>query len=164
MNENRSLWTWLVNLNIDGIVTNYTALGHEFQALKAAAVTTDINDLGANSSTTPLPIYENPYQPTLRHEQLAPETPVMISSMVTIAGNTYYQIGDNAFVPATTVNLAPQTGWASLFINQNAVVTGKNFACQYTLIRCINKMSLLTSRTIRAITSQRHGMKAITSM
>ncbi|QPB56306.1 glycerophosphodiester phosphodiesterase [Lacticaseibacillus paracasei] len=127
MNENRSLWTWLVNLNIDGIVTNYTALGHEFQALKAAAVTTDINDLGANSSTTPLPIYENPYQPTLRHEQLAPETAVMISSMITIAGNTYYQIGDNAFVPATTVNLAPQAGWASLFINQNAVVTGKKF-------------------------------------
>ena len=35
MNEDRAKWTWLVNLNIDGVVTNYTSLGHEFQTLKA---------------------------------------------------------------------------------------------------------------------------------
>ncbi|RXT56805.1 glycerophosphodiester phosphodiesterase [Lacticaseibacillus chiayiensis] len=127
MNEDRDKWTWLVNLNIDGVVTNYTSLGHEFQALKAASVTTSINDLGANSSVSALPVYENPYQPLQRPEQLAPQTPIMISSMVTVSGSTYYQIGNNAFVPAETVNLAPQAGWAGLFLHQKILVTSRSF-------------------------------------
>ena len=127
MNEDRAKWTWLVNLNIDGVVTNYTSLGHEFQTLKAAAVTTSINDLGANSSLAALPVYENPYQPLLRSERLAPQTPIMISSMVSLAGSTYYQIGDNAFVPAETINLAPEAGWASLFLHQRIVITSRHF-------------------------------------
>ncbi|KRM71570.1 glycerophosphoryl diester phosphodiesterase [Lacticaseibacillus brantae DSM 23927] len=122
MNENRALWNWLVNLNIDGVVTNYPGLGADFKHLKAKATITPLDDLATNTSQSTLPVYMNPYQPTLKAKQIKPDEAVTVIGQVIVQGQTYYRIGQNAFVPAETINLAPQAGWASLFSRQRVQV------------------------------------------
>lgn len=120
MNESRKKWHWLVNIPIDGIVTNYPGLAHEYQSLTKDAQSHPIDALATNTSTRSLPIYTNPYKPTIRRKQLAAGATFTVIKAVSLQQATYYQIGDNQFVQATTLNLAPQAGWAQLLVNQLA--------------------------------------------
>ncbi|WP_461215289.1 glycerophosphodiester phosphodiesterase [Lacticaseibacillus sp. GG6-2] len=120
MNENRQKWRWLVNIPIDGVVTNYPHLAYEYQALTKDAQSHPVSALATNNSTQKLAVYMNPYQPIARHEQVAPGATFTALKAVTSKHRTYYQIGDNAFVASTTVNLAPWAGWANLLVGQAA--------------------------------------------
>lgn len=128
MTESASKWRWLANINMDGIVTNYADVAHQFQALEANTKARTIDNLGTNSSLTAAPVYENPYQPILRKTQLAAGETVQVMREVAVNGTTFYQIGQNRFVPTTTVNIAPVAGWAQLFLNQTVTIAGRNQA------------------------------------
>lgn len=158
MNENRVLWNWLVNLNIDGVVTNYPGLGHEFQSLKANAVSENVNSLASNTSNNALPIYMNPYQPAVRKRTLAPNAVVAVTKRVRLNQAVYYQIGQNAFVPAETINVAPQAGWAHLFLNHRIII--KTEALQLRLVddplQPSPTATQLTNGTIATVTAARY--------
>ncbi len=122
MNENRHKWRWLANIPIDGVVTNYPHLAYEYQALTKDAQSHPLATLATNSSTQKLAVYMNPYLPTTRKEQVPPGATFTVLKAVTSEHQTYYQIGENAFVTNTTVNLSPLAGWANLLVAQQATI------------------------------------------
>ncbi|UTC13409.1 hypothetical protein [Latilactobacillus curvatus] len=65
MSENQATWNWLVNLNVDGVVTNYPALGRHYQAAQDQAESEAIDTIGQVNDVQDLPTVENPYEPTL---------------------------------------------------------------------------------------------------
>ncbi|MCI1987034.1 MAG: glycerophosphodiester phosphodiesterase [Lactobacillus sp.] len=122
MNESQRKWRWLSNLPIDGVVTNYPKLAHTYQSLTREAQSHPVDTLATNTNTKAIPIYTNPYQPTIRKEPLAPQAVVNVQKAVRSEQTTYFQIGTNAFVDASTLNLAPLAGWAQLLLDQTATV------------------------------------------
>ncbi|WP_407892160.1 glycerophosphodiester phosphodiesterase [Lacticaseibacillus sp. N501-2] len=125
MNENAAKWRWLSNIPIDGVVTNYPALAHQYQLLTKDAQSHPLDALATNNSTKALPVYENPYMPNLRKQTIAPGKTFTVIRAIRSQGVTYDQIDTNAFVPANTLNLAPMAGWAQLLVNQHATVCAK---------------------------------------
>ncbi|MFD1485580.1 glycerophosphodiester phosphodiesterase [Lacticaseibacillus baoqingensis] len=123
MNENQKKWRWLSNLPIDGVVTNYPKLAHTYQSLTREAQVHPVDTLATNTNTSAIPIYTNPYQPTVRKQKLSAQAVVNVQKAIRSEQTTYYQIGTNAFVEATTLNLAPLAGWAQLLLGQKATVT-----------------------------------------
>lgn len=122
MNESRTKWRWLANIDLDGVVTNYPALAAEFKVLTRQAHRRTVDTLATNTSTKTLPVVSNPYVPTLKKTTMAPGATMRVAQVVTSQNQTYYQIGANAFVAADTLNLAPKAGWAQLFVGQPVTV------------------------------------------
>ncbi|MCI1893766.1 MAG: glycerophosphodiester phosphodiesterase [Lactobacillus sp.] len=120
MTETPAKWQWLVNLNIDGVVTNYPAIAHQYATLKAEATTVNRSGLASNSSLTSLPIYQNPYTPTPTQRTIAPVATFDVLKEVKSGGQTFYQLSQNQFVAALTVNFAPTAGWANQLLGQTA--------------------------------------------
>lgn len=126
MNENAAKWRWLSNIPIDGVVTNYPGLAHQYQLLTHDAQSHPVDALATNNSTQALPVYENPYMPHLRKQTIAPNETFTVMKSIRSQGVTYDQIATNAFVPADTLNLAPMAGWAQLLVDQPATVRAKH--------------------------------------
>lgn len=118
MTETPAKWQWLANLNIDGIVTNYPAVAHEYAELKADAKTVDQSGLATNVSEAALPIVKNPYTPTPTGKTIAPQAAFTVHKLVKGDAGAYYQLSQNQFVPALTVALAPAAGTLSQLIGQ----------------------------------------------
>lgn len=107
MTEKQQQWNSVVNLPIDGVVTNYPEVGHEYQVLKGSAnVRTTDEDVGIVSAK-PLTTYENPYLRVQNQTQAQPGTSYHASQYVSMEGRAYYQIGMNTYVDADYVN--PET-------------------------------------------------------
>lgn len=128
MTETPTKWQWLANLNLDGVVTNYPAIAHQFAALKAAAVTHHKVGLATNVSSGPLPVVKNPYAPTPTGKTIAARAAFEVTKAVTGQAGTYYQISQNQFVPALTVALAPKAGALNQLIGQTAWIHTKHLA------------------------------------
>ncbi|WP_194946755.1 glycerophosphodiester phosphodiesterase [Bombilactobacillus apium] len=104
MNENPQKWNWLVNLPIDGVVTNYPGAAAYYQKLKQQVQqqTTDFQAFYANLQATP--IWENPYPGAPQKGNLAPTTPIHVNQIINLnQTTTYLQIGTNRFIAAQGV-------------------------------------------------------------
>lgn len=128
MTETPAKWQWLANLNIDGVVTNYPAIAHQYAQLKAAAVTVHKEGLATNLSSAALPIVRNPYAPTPTGKTVPAQAAFEVKKAVAGKAGTYYQISQNQFVPALTIALAPQAGPLNQLVGQRAWVHTEHLA------------------------------------
>lgn len=124
MTEKQQSWNYIVNLPIDGVVTNYPAIGASYQKMKDDARLDAINEDGALISTKPVVTFTNPYRPDLTRKKLTPFKQVHVSQKIDIDNQAFYQIGENRFVSADAVNLNNTLPTASVFLNQTVRLKG----------------------------------------
>ncbi|MCI1892889.1 MAG: glycerophosphodiester phosphodiesterase [Schleiferilactobacillus harbinensis] len=107
MTEKQKHWDSVVNLPIDGVVTNYPEVGHEYQQLKGEADLKTISDDVAVVSDRPIATYENPYALVPNQHTATPGITLHATQYVAMKGRAFYQVGENTFVDADYVN--PET-------------------------------------------------------
>ncbi|MFZ2943594.1 MAG: glycerophosphodiester phosphodiesterase family protein [Latilactobacillus curvatus] len=122
MSENQATWNWLVNLNVDGVVTNYPALGRHYQAAQDQAESEAIDTIGQVNDVQDLPTVENPYEPTLNKKPAKAGHIYNITEAVTIADQTYYRIGTNRFVLSDSINVGETAKAAALLVGKTAQI------------------------------------------
>lgn len=122
MAENQATWNWLVNLDVDGVVTNYPALGRHYQAAQDQSQIESLETTGQVNSVHDLPTVENPY------EQVPTKAPAKaghrydVTQTVTVADQTYYRIGTNRFVLSDAINVGQTAQAASLLVGKTAQI------------------------------------------
>ena len=105
MNESPKLWNWLINNDIDGVVTNFPATGYKYKLAKDGTKKYSIDKDGYYFGRAPLTSTENPYIQTQSKNSLSFLQPVHVSTAVESDNETFYQISDKEFVPADAVSL-----------------------------------------------------------
>ena len=101
MNENPQQWNWLVNLPIDGIVTNFPATAVYYQRLTEHSQQNDANFDAIYYNEQAAPIWENPYPQAPQKGNLQPLSSVHIQKIVHVQEQTFFQIADNRFLNTT---------------------------------------------------------------
>lgn len=111
MNESPKLWNWLINNDIDGVVTNFPATGYKYKLAKNGTKKFTLNKSGYYFGKQPLRATENPYIQVQTKTSLKFLDPVHISAVVVNDDKTFYQIGEHDFVPADAISfdLTPET-------------------------------------------------------
>lgn len=61
MDETPSLWHWLINKNIDGVVTNFPEIGFKYKLAKLGTQKYAINRNGIYFDKNKIPTMMNPY-------------------------------------------------------------------------------------------------------
>ncbi|UQS83878.1 glycerophosphodiester phosphodiesterase [Bombilactobacillus thymidiniphilus] len=114
MNENPQKWNWLVNLPIDGVVTNFPATASHYQYLKDHADHSSVNFDASVLADQNQPIWENPYPDAPQKGTLTPDSQIHIQGIVITDHQTFLQIDTNRFIKPTGIvqtdlvsNLAP---------------------------------------------------------
>lgn len=105
MDESPSLWHWLINKNIDGVVTNFPSTGFKYKLAKEGTKKYEINRqgiyFGKNKTTTMM----NPYVRIKQKKFIYPGQSLNIMYGVRAHNQLYYQIANQTFVSAEFVNL-----------------------------------------------------------
>ena len=104
MNESAKKWNTLINMPIDGVVTNYPATGNEYRQLKDHSKSEAINQNVFYMSTKKEAIYENPYRLIKTDKVVKPLDGYHITNIVKSNGEKYLQLGENQFANATGFN------------------------------------------------------------
>ncbi|WP_334331598.1 glycerophosphodiester phosphodiesterase [Companilactobacillus sp. HBUAS59544] len=104
MNESPKKWNTLINMPIDGVVTNYPATGNEYRELKDKSKSEVINQNVYYMSTKSEPIYENPYRLIKTNKEVKPLDGYHITNIIRSNGKKYVQLGENEFADATGFN------------------------------------------------------------
>jgi len=125
MNESPKKWNTLINMPIDGVVTNYPATGNEYRQLKDHSKSESINQNVFYMSTKNEPIYENPYRLIKTEKVVKPLDGYHITNIIKSNGEKYVQLGENQFAKATGFNseyvlrdLRPYFGAKAIYRNQ----------------------------------------------
>lgn len=118
MNENADRWNWLVNLPIDGVVTNYPATGKQYRDAKTNATSKAVSFDATLLSNQAQASYENPYNLTLEKAAIQPRSTYHVDHLIWSNGHAYYQIGANRFVEATAINEIKDVPEAEPYLNQ----------------------------------------------
>ncbi|MCH3904682.1 MAG: SLAP domain-containing protein [Lactobacillus sp.] len=118
MDESPKLWNWLINNNVDGVVTNFPALGYHYKLAKEGSHKYAIDASGTYLCYYSTRLVENPYLRVPKKSTIKQGQQVHVTNAVSDNGMTYYQIGESSFVPAAFVSLnltAAQVGpyWGS---------------------------------------------------
>ncbi|MDR4933432.1 glycerophosphodiester phosphodiesterase family protein [Companilactobacillus paralimentarius] len=104
MNESPKKWNTLINMPIDGVVTNYPATGNEYRKLKDKSKSQVINQNVYYMSSKEEPVYENPYRLIKTKKVVEPLGGYHITNIIKSNGQKYVQIGENEFANATGFN------------------------------------------------------------
>ncbi|KRN96321.1 glycerophosphodiester phosphodiesterase [Companilactobacillus kimchiensis] len=104
MNESPKKWNTLINMPIDGVVTNYPATGNEYRQLKDQAKSEALNQNVYYMSSQAEPIYENPYRLIKTNKVVEPLAGYHITNIIKFDGEKYVQLGENEFANATGFN------------------------------------------------------------
>ncbi|MQS76529.1 glycerophosphodiester phosphodiesterase [Companilactobacillus halodurans] len=127
MNESPKKWNTLINMPIDGVVTNYPATGNDYRDLKEQSKNEKLNQNVFYMSTKEEPIYENPYRLIKTKKVVKPLDGYHITNIIKFNGKKYVQLGENEFANASGFNseyvlseLRPYFGAKAIFRNQQA--------------------------------------------
>lgn len=104
MNEVPSKWNTLVNMPIDGVVTNFPATGNEYRNLKNDSKETSFNQNTFYFGLKDLTIYENPYKLIKTKKKVHPLDGYHVSNIIKFRGQKYVQLGENMFAKAEGFN------------------------------------------------------------
>lgn len=121
MDESPQLWNWLINKNIDGVVTNYPSTGFKYKMAKAGTNKYEINRQGEFFGKEKIPVVTNPYIPKKRKEYVYPKQKLQISYAVRVKDNLYYQIAEKTFIPAEFVSLDLTQNDIALYDNKQLI-------------------------------------------
>lgn len=105
MNESPALWHWLINRNIDGVVTNYPATGFKYKLAKEGTHKFTIHKPGIYFGKKKASIMMNPYVKIKRRKYVYPGQKLNIMYGVRAHNQLYYQIAEKSFISAEFVNL-----------------------------------------------------------
>jgi len=104
MNESPRKWNTLINMPIDGVVTNYPATGNEYRELKDQSKSEALNQNVYYMSSKKETIYENPYRLIKTGKTVNPLDGYHITNIIKFDGEKYVQLGENKFANATGFN------------------------------------------------------------
>lgn len=105
MDESPALWHWLINKNVDGVVTNFPATGFKYKLAKSGTKKYAINRQGIYFGKTKTPIMMNPYVRIKQKRYVKPDQKVNVMYGVRADDKLYYQIAEKTFISAEFVNL-----------------------------------------------------------
>lgn len=105
MDESPKLWNWLINNNVDGVVTNYPALGYHYKLAKEGSHKHAINRPGTYLCFYSTRLLENPYLQVPKKSTIKQGQQVQVTNAVSDNGAVFYQIGQTSFVPAAFISL-----------------------------------------------------------
>ena len=105
MDESPALWHWLINRNVDGVVTNFPATGFKYKLAKMGTQKYKIDRDGTYFGKNKTPIMMNPYVRIPQKKYIYPGQKLHISYGVRVDDQLYYQVGEKTFISAEFVNL-----------------------------------------------------------
>lgn len=94
MDESPTLWHWLINKNVDGVVTNFPATGFKYKLAKSGTKKYPINRQGIYFGKNKTPIMMNPYVRIKQKQYVYPEQKVNVMYGVRADNKLYYQIAE----------------------------------------------------------------------
>lgn len=104
MDESPALWHWLINRNVDGVVTNYPATGFKYKLAKSGTKKYAINRTGIYFGKTKAATMMNPYVRIKEKKYVQPGQKVNVTYGVRIDDRLFYQIAEKTFISAEFVN------------------------------------------------------------
>lgn len=104
MSENPAQWNWLVNLPIDGVVTNFPGTGNKYRNLKDHSAKQTINRPMTYLESEPTPFFENPYVKNKITGYANNLDTYNVSNAIYINNEKYYEIGVKKFILANGFN------------------------------------------------------------
>lgn len=105
MDESPALWHWLINRNVDGVVTNYPATGFKYKLAKSGTKKYAIDRTGIYFGKTKTATMMNPYIRIKEKKYIYPNQRVDVMYGVRVDDKLYYQIAEKTFISAEFVNL-----------------------------------------------------------
>lgn len=104
MDESPKLWNWLINNDIDAVVTNFPATAYRYNMAKKKTHKFSINKDAIFYSRASERVFENPYFKTKTNKKIHFSQNIHVSNAVETSSGTYYQIGAKQFIDADFVN------------------------------------------------------------
>ncbi len=105
MDESPELWHWLINKNIDGVVTNFPSTGFKYKLAKEGTKKYDIHRKGTYFGTVKTATMMNPYVRIKQKHYVYPGQKLEVTYGVRAHNQLYYQVGNQTFISAEFVNL-----------------------------------------------------------
>lgn len=105
MDESPDLWQWLINKNVDGVVTNFPELGYKYKLAKSGTSKYEINRPGIYFGIKKTAIMMNPYVRIKEKRYVYPGEKLNVMYGVRIDDRLYYQIAQKTFISAEFVSL-----------------------------------------------------------
>ena len=105
MDESPALWHWLINRNVDGVVTNFPATGFKYKLAKSGTKKYAINRSGIYFGKTKTATMMNPYVRIKEKKFVYPGQKINVTYGVRVDDRLYYQIAEKTFISAEFVNL-----------------------------------------------------------
>lgn len=121
MNEDEKQWNWVVNLPIDGVITNYALTGYQYQLAKSGSETFTVDKRAIVASTKQIPIYENPYQKVATDKFLPALSAINLTKGITINNQTFYQVSSKQFILGDNINLNLTQSDVSEYLNKEII-------------------------------------------
>ena len=105
MDESPELWHWLINKNIDGVVTNFPSTGFKYKLAKQGTKKYEIHRNGIYFGKEKTATMMNPYVRVKQKKYVKPGQKLEVMYGVRAHNQLYYQIDNQTFISAEFVNL-----------------------------------------------------------
>ncbi|MDO1605926.1 glycerophosphodiester phosphodiesterase family protein [Lactobacillus sp. YT155] len=149
MNEDPAQWNWLVNMPIDGVVTNYPETGVKYRDLEKQASSQTLNTQMTYMNEKPSQTFENPYIKNKVTGQTEYLNSYEVKKQIIVDNKPYLQIADNKFVSAD--NFIDSKYVAELLPYMNSTIRVRDNHLKHSIyaspnIRDTTGTSLLTNK------------------
>ena len=105
MDESPDLWQWLINKNVDGVVTNFPSTGFKYKLAKEGTKKYDIHRSGSYFGKKKTKTMMNPYVRDKQNKFVYPRQKFEVMYGVRAHNQLYYQIANQTFISAEFVNM-----------------------------------------------------------
>lgn len=105
MDESPDLWQWLINKNVDGVVTNFPSTGFKYKLAKEGTKKYAIHRKGSYFGKKKAKTMMNPYVQKMQNKFVYPGQKFEVMYGVRAHNQLYYQIANQTFISAEFVNM-----------------------------------------------------------
>ena len=105
MDESPDLWQWLINKNVDGVVTNFPSTGFKYKLAKEGTKKYAIHRKGSYFGKNKAKTMMNPYVRKMQNKYVYPGQKFEVMYGVRAHNQLYYQIANQTFISAEFVNM-----------------------------------------------------------
>ena len=105
MDESPDLWQWLINKNVDGVVTNFPSTGFKYKLAKEGTKKYAIHRKGSYFGKKKAKTMMNPYVQKMQSKYVYPGQKFEVMYGVRAHNQLYYQIANQTFISAEFVNM-----------------------------------------------------------
>ena len=105
MDESPDLWQWLINKNVDGVVTNFPSTGFKYKLAKEGTKKYAIHRKGSYFGKKKAKTMMNPYVRKMQNKYVYPGQKFEVMYGVRAHNQLYYQIANQTFISAEFVNM-----------------------------------------------------------